>query len=114
MWPNGQTYEGDFKLDECEGEGTLHYPDGKTFVGSWKNGKKHGTGDYSWPNGVKYYVYYLEGKQQGEGQLDNAGVSLEKLKHDFANLSKKSAIGEKLLSGPPDMDENLAETLNRR
>ena len=62
----------------------------------------------------------LKVRLSSEGSIEfvfstlDAGVSLEKLKHDFANLSKKSAIGEKLLSAPPDMDENLAETLNRR
>ena len=62
---------------------------------------------------MRYYVYYIEGKQQGEGNLDNAGVSLEQLKLDYASLAKKSMIGEKLVAAPPDMDENLAETLNR-
>ena len=113
MWPNGQCYEGEFKVDECMGEGVLYYPDGKKFEGVWKDGKKHGTGVYSWPNGVRYYVHYIEGKQQGSGTLDSAGVSLEQLKLDYASLAKKSMINEKLMSAPPDMDENLAATLNR-
>jgi len=114
MWPNGQSYEGDFKFDECNGEGTLHYPDGKKYEGCWKDGKKHGQGVYSWPNGARYYVGYIEGKQTGEGSLDNSAVSLQQLKIDYASLAKKSMAGEKLLTTAPDMDDDLAATLNRR
>ena len=55
-------FEGEFKNDECDGEGVLHYPDGKRFEGLWKMGKKHGSGVYFWPNGARYYVSYLDGK----------------------------------------------------
>ena len=61
---------GEFKLDECSGQGVLNYPDGKKFEGLWKEGKKHGAGVYSWPNGAKYHVHYIEGKKHGEPTLE--------------------------------------------
>ena len=54
-------------MDECCGNGVLHYPDGKKYEGQWKDGKKHGQGTYSWPNGSKYFVNYIDGKKQGDG-----------------------------------------------
>ena len=66
-------YEGEFKDDQCAGEGTLHYPDGKVFIGSWKEGKKHGKGYYLWPNGAKYHIIYTEGvKRQELGKLESS------------------------------------------
>ena len=97
MWPNGQTYEGEFKQDDCFGSGVLHYPDGKKFEGNWKDGKKHGAGIYSWPDGSKYYVQYVEGKVQGNGTMDSNGVSLEQLKRNYASLGKKTRIGQEML-----------------
>jgi hypothetical protein len=58
MWPNGQTFVGEFKNDECHGEGVLHYPDGKRLHGIWKEGKKNGQMIYKWPNGAEYFVTY--------------------------------------------------------
>ena len=90
MWPSGQYYEGEFRLDECSGRGTLFYPDGKKFDGLWKDGKKHGLGSYIWPNGAAYTVKYYEGKKQNEGTLDGKKVPLDQLKRDYASLAKKS------------------------
>ena len=97
MWPNGQTYEGEFKNDECNGQGVLHYPDGKKYEGAWKEGRKHGTGKYIWPNGSKYFVQYLDGKKQGQGSMVSNDVSLEQLKLNYASLAKKSKIGQNML-----------------
>ena len=99
MWPNGQVYEGDFKMDECCGVGTLFYPDGKKFKGTWKDGKKHGKGTYEWPNGAKYTVQYHEGRQQKDlnTQIENQGVNLDQLRNTYGNLAKKSVAGKQFV-----------------
>lgn len=56
-------YDGEFRDNECNGNGVIRYPDGKTFEGNWKNGKKNGKCSYTWPNGAKYFVFYLDGRK---------------------------------------------------
>ncbi len=97
MWPNGQVYDGEFKADDCNGFGTLHYPDGKRYEGNWKDGKKHGKGTYVWPNGAKYIVVYVEGKKKDQGKLESNNVSLEQLKSTYGNISKRAINAERFL-----------------
>jgi hypothetical protein len=89
MWPNGQIYDGEFKSDDCNGNGTLYYPDGKRFEGPWKDGKKHGKGLYVWPNGARYHVLYNDGKKKETGRLEDSKVKLDELKDNYANLIKR-------------------------
>ena len=90
MWPNGQTYDGEFRNDECSGFGILHYPDGKRFEGPWKEGKKHGKGIYAWPNGAKYHVNYIDGVKKDAGRLEGTNVSLDQLKTTYENIGKRA------------------------
>lgn len=91
MWPNGQVYDGEFKNDDCNGFGILHYPDGKRYEGNWKDGKKHMKGHYVWPNGSKYAVMYQEGVKKEQGKLESENVSMDQLKLMYGSLSKKAA-----------------------
>jgi len=91
MWPNGQVYDGEFKSDNCNGFGILHYPDGKRYEGNWKDGKKHLKGYYVWPNGSKYAVMYQEGEKKEQGKLESENVSMDQLKLMYGSLSKKAA-----------------------
>lgn len=98
MWPNGQVYDGEFKMDECNGVGTLHYPDGKRFVGTWKDGKKHGKAHYEWPNGSRYDVFYTEGRKKDAGALDNKLVDVGELKTTYGNIAKKATASKAFLA----------------
>jgi antitoxin component YwqK of YwqJK toxin-antitoxin module len=89
MWPNGQIYDGEFKNDDCNGQGTLYYPDGKRFEGPWKDGKKHGKGFYVFPNGARYHVLYNDGKKKEQGRLEDSKVKLDELKETYGNLYKR-------------------------
>jgi hypothetical protein len=36
VWPDGRRYDGQFVLDQREGQGTMTWPDGRKFVGQWR------------------------------------------------------------------------------
>ena len=44
FWPNGNSYEGDFKNDFRDGLGVYKLKNGERHEGEWKNGKKNGKG----------------------------------------------------------------------
>lgn len=52
----------------------LVWPDGKSYDGEYKLDKKHGYGVFSWPNGTKYSGDWLEGKQHGTGVYEKDGI----------------------------------------
>ena len=89
-FPNGDTYEGDYKNGIREGkgrytfvaggwykgdwanglkhgEGTFRYPDKSKYTGEWKEGLKHGHGTYTYPNGDRYCGSWMNDKRHGPG-----------------------------------------------
>ena len=49
-YPDGGKYEGQFKNDVRNGQGTYYYADGiSVYEGSWKDNKKHGEGKITKP-----------------------------------------------------------------
>lgn len=89
-FPNGDTYEGDYKNGIREGkgrytfvaggwykgdwangvkhgEGTFRYPDKSKYIGEWKEGLKHGHGTYTYPNGDRYCGSWVNDKRHGPG-----------------------------------------------
>ena len=53
--------------DVFTGHVNATWPDGKTYDGEWKDGKKHGKGVYTWPTGDKYDGEWKDGKKHGKG-----------------------------------------------
>lgn len=52
-WPNGDTYEGDWKKGLMDGEGVYVYATaGYTYTGQWKKGKIKGHGTFRFNNGT--------------------------------------------------------------
>ena len=58
-----------FFLNSCEKkeEVNIVFPDGRTYEGEWKNGNPNGQGTFTWSNGRKYAGVYKEGKPHGNG-----------------------------------------------
>lgn len=36
-WPNGERFEGDFKMGKISGKGTKYYNNGNKYTGEWAN-----------------------------------------------------------------------------
>ena len=52
LWHTDKTlYEGQFKNDMKEGQGTITFPSGKKYVGLFKSNKQHGDGEFFDENG---------------------------------------------------------------
>jgi hypothetical protein len=49
-WKSGESYDGDFRDDKRDGQGTYVFSDGSTHIGGWKHDKMHGKGVYKVKN----------------------------------------------------------------
>ena len=72
-FPDGDTYEGEFKDWDMNGQGTYTWTNGDKYVGEYKDGEEHGQGTYSYSNGNKYVGEYKDGKKWNGTQYDKNG-----------------------------------------
>lgn len=66
-WHDGDTYAGKWKEGKMHGQGTFSRGNGDIYVGEWKNGKKHGYGTYSWISGDNYAGEWKDSIIHGRG-----------------------------------------------
>lgn len=64
---SGAKYVGQFLNDKFHGEGDQIWPDGNTYTGTWKNGRKHGEGRYVTAEGLEYRGQWENGRRHGQG-----------------------------------------------
>jgi hypothetical protein len=78
----GQTYAGEFKKGERNGQGTYTQRDGDKYVGGFKDGEENGQGTYyylannQWKGG-KYVGNFKDGKKNGQGTYTSANGVVE-------------------------------------
>lgn len=66
-------YEGQFKLHQRCGEGTLHSPEtGAKYVGQFQNDQFHGQGSQIWPDGSRYKGQWKKGQKHGKGEYTSS------------------------------------------
>ena len=71
VWPNGDRYEGEWKLGLKHGTGSDKLGSGDTYVGEYDSGKMHGKGVYTWSTGQIYNGDYVNGLRHGKGKWRN-------------------------------------------
>eukprot|EP00298_Acanthocystis_sp_HF-20_P010321 c18798_g1_i1.p1 GENE.c18798_g1_i1~~c18798_g1_i1.p1 ORF type:complete len:307 (+),score=108.57 c18798_g1_i1:16-936(+) len=64
---NREKYDGQWKNDQREGEGTLIYEDGSNYVGEWKNDNWHGKGTHTEKNDFIYEGQWENNEMHGQG-----------------------------------------------
>lgn len=71
-------YEGQFKLYQRSGQGTLHFPEtGAKYVGQFSDDAFHGEGYRVWADGSEYHGQWVHGQKHGKGEF----TSPENLKY---------------------------------
>ena len=61
-YSNGDVYEGTFKNDMRNGQGTYTFANGERYVGSFRDNQLSGEGTYTWPSGKTYTGRFENGK----------------------------------------------------
>ena len=68
-WVNGDKLKAVYKDGKKNGQGTFTFSDGKKFVGEFKNGKKNGQGTFTFSDGDKLKAVYKDGELNGQGTI---------------------------------------------
>ena len=71
MWlsENTENYQGGFRNDYFDGEGTYRWPDGLKYIGGWAAHKKHGRGYFQYVSGNRQYHNYEFGERVYDAPL---------------------------------------------
>ena len=80
---SGAVYDGQFKNNEKNGEGTYTLKD-KTYKGTFQDGHFHGYGGINYGNGDVYQGNFVKDKREGRGRLQFASLN-DVYEGDFVN-----------------------------
>ncbi|CAF0708033.1 unnamed protein product [Brachionus calyciflorus] len=69
VWNDGSTYEGYFYEDRRSGQGTHKWKNGDTYTGNWLLDYRHGFGKYSWKDGNVFEGMFFMNNREGFGTL---------------------------------------------
>jgi hypothetical protein len=66
----GSKYVGQFMADVFHGEGEQIWSDGSRYSGQWKNGQKNGNGIYIGVDDLRYEGQWEDGRRHGQGRQE--------------------------------------------
>ena len=66
---NGDCYEGDFKGNRFEGEGSYLSHDKQLYTGNWHHHRRHGYGEQTYFDGSRYSGDWVSNQRHGFGKL---------------------------------------------
>ena len=75
VYPNGDTYDGDFVNAIPQGFGTFYFNNGNIYTGQMLNSEFQGKGKMSWKMGSVYEGDFVNNKREGEGRTTDADGS---------------------------------------
>ncbi|KAJ1425285.1 hypothetical protein B484DRAFT_397961 [Ochromonadaceae sp. CCMP2298] len=79
LFANGGTYEGEFRNDMLQGEGTMADPTGvQVYTGGWLADARCGYAVFTYEGG-KYEGHYVNNKRHGEGKETTMGNTFQGL-----------------------------------
>lgn len=71
-WPDGRHYQGQFLGGKFHGKAVMVWADGRKYDGDYVYGRKHGYGIFLWPDGRRYIGEWYDGRRHGKGTYTNA------------------------------------------
>ena len=72
IYPNGDTYEGDFVNNIPDGFGTFTEINGNVYVGQMSKSEFQGKGKFFWKSGSVYEGDFVKNKREGKGKTSHA------------------------------------------
>ena len=75
IYPNGDTYEGDFVNNIPDGFGTFTEINGNVYAGQMSKSEFQGKGKFFWKSGSVYEGNFVKNKREGEGKTTSADGS---------------------------------------
>ncbi len=67
VWPDNAKYEGEWRWDKANGNGTFQHANGDIYEGEWKDDKANGYGTFQHANGDIYEGEWKDDKANGYG-----------------------------------------------
>lgn len=89
LYPNNETYTGDWKEKKRSGFGVYHYANGDRYEGDWKNDQRWGEGTLIYENGDKYIGHWRSDKRFGPGNKHLAFASYKAKKAKKAEENRR-------------------------
>lgn len=72
LYPNGDTYKGQYFRGDREGYGEIVSKGGEVYYGQWDKDQMHGRGRYVFKTGCLYEGDFVAGKFEGKGEFHDA------------------------------------------
>lgn len=71
-YEKGEIYKGNFENNKCNGFGTMNFTNGDSYEGYWKNDYRTGKGKYRWSNGGEFIGDFNQNVITGYGIMKEA------------------------------------------
>ena len=104
-WVDGSSYDGAHADGRPHGEGTCTYSDGGWYEGGWARGLRHGDGVMGYADGSRWEGQWMEGRRHGRGV--RVAPSGERHEEEWSH-------GERQLWAPPKPKGYAAEPPQRK
>lgn len=97
-WPDGKSYEGDWKDGMMHGKGKKTWANGKFYEGDLERGKSHGKGKQIFPDGRTFHGHFINDEPDCSkpykltgNWFDKKWFCVEEKKQSTKNTSRKSS-----------------------